>query len=194
MEINLRKANAIQAEIKRAINSVEMKDTISVSEFCGDIAAEMVTGQDEYKFGLIRKEALTNALYNLRIGVGNANAVAGVGAILGQIELIDAKIKIFEGVANTRVKMMTLEELRMRLEKIRNAPAEQTAVRYGYSDRDSVGTGVVSKDTINDAKARIKQLRKEKQNLQDKLLSINVNALVSVSEADAKVLGDEGIL
>ena len=74
MEINLRKANAIQAEIKRAINSVEMKDTISVSEFCSDVTAEMVTGQDEYKVGLIKKEALTNALYNLRISVGNANA------------------------------------------------------------------------------------------------------------------------
>jgi hypothetical protein len=193
MEINLRKANAIQAEIKRAINSVEMKDTISVSEFCSDVTAEMVTGQDEYKVGLIKKEALTNALYNLRISVGNANAVAGVGSMLGQIELIDAKIKLFEGVANTKVRMLTLEEMGKRLDKIRNTPAEQTAVRYGI-DRDSVGTGVVSKDTINDAKARIKQLRKEKQTLQDKLLSINVNTLVSVSEADAKVLGDEGIL
>lgn len=193
MEINLRKANAIQAEIKRAISAVEMKDTISVSEFCGDVAAEMVTGQDEYLAGLLRKEGLTSALYNIRKSVASANATAGVGVILGDIEMIDAKIKLQETVATTKVRMLTLEEMGKRLDKIRNTPAEHTASRYGY-DRDSVSTGVVSKDTINDAKIRIKLLRKEKQNLQDKLLSINVNTLVSVSEADAKVLGDEGIL
>lgn len=193
MEINLRKANAIQAEIKRVINSVEMKDTISVSEFCSDVTVEMLNGQDEYRAAVFKKQALTDALYNIRKSVAIANATAGVGVILGEIEMIDAKIKIYESVTGTKVRMLSLDEMEKRLEKIRKAPAEQTASRYGY-DRDSVGTGVVGKDFIDEMKNRIKKLRKEKQNLQDKLLSVNVNTLISVSETDAKVLEFEGIL
>ena len=193
MEINLRKANAIQAEIKRAISSVEMKDTISVSEFCPDVAAEMLNGQDEYLVGLKRKQSLTTALYNIRKSVASANAVAGIGVMLGDIENIDAQIKLLETVVATRTKLLTLDEMRKRLEKLRNTPEGQTASRYGY-DRDSVTTGAVSKDTIDSAKAQIKRLRKQKQDLQDKLLSVNVNTLISVSNDDAKLLGEEGIL
>jgi len=193
MEINLRKANAIQAEIKRVISSVEMKDTISVSEFCGDVAAEMVTGQDEFLVGLRRKQQLTTALYNIRKSVASANATVGIGVMLGDIENIDAQIKLLETVVATRVKMLSLDELNKRLEKMRNTPEVQTASRYGY-DRDSVMTGAVSKDTIDGAKAQIKRLRKQKQDLQDKLLSVNVNTLISVSNDDATLLGEEGIL
>ena len=191
MEINLRKANAIQAEIKRAISSVEMKDTISVSEFCADVAAEMVTGQDEFLVGLKRKQSLTSALYNIRKSVASANATTGIGVMLGDIENIDAQIKLLETVVATRMKMLTLDEMNKRLEKIRNTPAES---QRGYGYTDSASTGVVSKDTINGAKATIKQLRKQKQDLQDKLLSVNVNTLISVSNDDAKLLGEEGIL
>lgn len=190
MEINLRKANAIQAEIRRAIMAVEAQDTISVSEYTADIAAEVATAEVAYINAMLRKEALTVALYNIRKSVASANATAGVGQILGDIEKIDSIIKLLETTVAVRSRMVSVDEIGKRIEKIRNAPAEQ--LRYG--DRDTVATGVVSDANKAAVKQRIKGMRKARQELQDKLLSINVNTLISVSSDDAKVLGEEGIL
>lgn len=189
MQINLRKASAIQAEIKRAISAVQLNDTVSVNEFASDAYSVVTNATLEFSAALLRKEQLTKALYNIRKSVAVANAKAGVSEILGDVELKDALIKMYEGIASTRAKMLDQNELFKRLEKIRNTPADQ--LRYGLSE---VSSGVVSTDTINAAKATIKTLRKQKQNLQDELLTINVNTLIEVSELDAKVLGEEGIL
>jgi hypothetical protein len=39
MQINLRKANAIQAEIKKAISAVKVESSVSISEFTSDVEA-----------------------------------------------------------------------------------------------------------------------------------------------------------
>lgn len=190
MEINLRKASAIQAEIKKAISSVELKDTVTLSEFCPDVVGEMLSAQAEYLDNLERKQTLTRVLYNIRTSVASANGVAGIPTLLGEIEHIEAQIKLLESVVSTRAKLVTIEEIVKRLEKIRNTPADN-----GRSwPVDSTSSGVVSKDTIEASKLKIKQLRKQKQDMQDKLLSINVNTLITVSSGDYKILGEEGIL
>ena len=193
MEINLRKANAIQAEIRRAISAVEVKDTISVSEFTADVAGEVSTAEVDYINAMSRKEALTVALYNIRKSVASANATAGVGEILGDIEKIDNIIKLLETTVGVRTRMLSVDELNKRIDKMRNSTEAASASRYGY-DRDSVSTGVVSDIVKSAAKQRMKGMRKARQELQDKLLSVNVNTLISVSIDDAKLLGEEGIL
>ena len=191
MEINLRKANAIQAEIRRAISAVEAKDTISVSEYAADVAGEVSAAEVDYINAMTRKEALTVALYNIRKSVASANATAGVGQILGDIEKIDSIIKLLETTINVRTRMVSVDEISKRLEKLRNAPSDSARL---YGRTDEVSTGVVSDIHKSAVKQRIKGMRKARQELQDKLLSINVNTLISVSIDDAKLLGEEGIL
>jgi hypothetical protein len=191
MEINLRKANAIQAEIRRAISAVEAKDTISVSEYAADVAGEVSTAEVDYINAMTRKEALTVALYNIRKSVASANATAGVGQILGDIEKIDSIIKLLETTVNVRTRMVSVDEISKRLEKLRNAPSDSARL---YGRTDEVSTGVVSDIHKSAVKQRIKGMRKARQELQDKLLSINVNTSISVSVDDVKLLGEEGIL
>jgi hypothetical protein len=191
MEINLRKANAIQAEIRRVISAVEAKDTISVSEYAADVAGEVSAAEVDYINAMTRKEALTVALYNIRKSVASANATAGVGQILGDIEKIDSIIKLLETTINVRTRMVSVDEISKRLEKLRNAPSDSARL---YGRTDEVSTGVVSDIHKSAVKQRIKGMRKARQELQDKLLSINVNTLISVSIDDAKLLGEEGIL
>jgi hypothetical protein len=191
MEINLRKANAIQAEIRKAISAVEAKDTISVSEFTANVAGEVSTAEVDYINAMTRKEALTVALYNIRKSVASANATAGVGQILGDIEKIDSIIKLLETTVSVRTRMVSVDEISKRLDKLRNAPADSARL---YGRTDEVTTGVVSDIIKSAAKQRIKGMRKARQELQDKLLSVNVNTLISVSIDDTKLLGEEGIL
>ena len=192
MEINLRKANAIQAEIRRAFNAVEVKNTIQVTEFTQDVAAEVNGASVVYQLGLQRKEQLNTALYNIRKSVANANATAGINVILGEVECLDQMIKMLGDVASLQVAK-PLDEVNARLEKMRQAPQDTRSAIYG--DRyNNVDVSVVTSEVVANAKARVKTLRRERQTLQDKLLALNVNTLITVGQEDLAVLKEEGIL
>lgn len=193
MEINLRKANAIQAEIRRAVNLSDAKDTISVTEFTQDIAGEFNKGVEDFRTEVTRRVALTTALFNIRKSVGEANATAGINSILAEVQGIDATMAIYSGVA-TKQPAKTLDEIHARVEKIKNAPADSTRASI-YGDRYSnVETSVVVAEQIAEAKDKVRSLKRQRQNLQDKLLALNVNTLITISDVDANVLKLEGIL
>jgi uncharacterized protein YdcH (DUF465 family) len=194
MEINLRKANAVQAEIRRAINTAVANDTVSVTEFTQNIDQTIQQATAEFQKEVARKVALTNALFNIRKSVGQANATAGINDILANVQGIDAVMAVYSNVA-TKSAGKSLDEITARVDKIKNAPADASVRASIYGDRyNSVDTSVVTCETIADAKAKVKELKRQRQNLQDKLLALNVNTMVTVSGEDEEVLKAEGIL
>jgi hypothetical protein len=194
MEINLRKANAIQAEIRRAVNLSDAKDTISVTEFTQDIAGEFNKGVESFRTEVTRRVALTTALFNIRKSVGEANATAGINSILAEVQGIDATMAIYSGVA-TKQPAKTLDEIHARVEKIKNTPTDGSVRASIYGERyNNVETSVVVAEQIAEAKEKVRSLKRQRQNLQDKLLALNVNTLITISDVDANVLKLEGIL
>lgn len=191
MEINLRKATAIQSEIKNAISAIEVRDRVTLNEFMPDPIGEIEKARAEFNSTVTRKISLTVALYELRNLVSVANAKAGVGVILGNIERNNAAIRLVDGYLSSseRNRALSNDEILKRLEKIRNAPAE--TVRYGSSD---VTSSVLDSEAHDAIKVKVRLLRKEVQELQDKLLTINVTTNVTLSEDLVSVLREEGIL
>jgi uncharacterized protein YdcH (DUF465 family) len=192
MEINLRKANAVQAEIRRAINAVAMDDTVTVTEYTQNVSDVIDTARKNYAAAVDRKLALTNALFNIRNSVANANATAGINTILTQVERIDQLINVVNALANQKASA-PLEETLARLEKLKKAPTDPNRVLYG--DRyNNVEVSVATADSIAAAKAEVKELRRQRQALQDKLLTLNVTAAITIGSDELAVLKDEGIL
>lgn len=193
MEINLRKANAIQAEIRRAINLAEIKDTLNVSEFTQDVSAEFNNAVDTYRRETTRKVALTNALFHIRKSVGEANATAGINSILAEVQNIEAVMQIYSSVA-TKQPAKSLDEINARIEKIKNTPNDGVRATI-YADRyTTVETSVVTPEQINEAKETVLKLKRQRQTLQDKLLALNVNTTINIDEVYENVLKLEGIL
>lgn len=193
MEINLRKANAVQAEIRRALSAVQVNDKVTVNEYTVDTAAEVAKATAEFEAAIVRKAGLTNALFNIRRAVTSANATAGVNTILTDVERIDALITLEQSVAGQKVGM-SLVELNARLEKFRNAPT-QDARSAIYGDRyNNVETSVVTEQAVVSAKQEVKNLRRQRQNLQDKLLALNINTNITLSVEDEAILREEGIV
>ena len=193
MEINLRKANAVQAEIRRALSAVQVNDKVTVNEYTVDTAAEVAKVTAEFEAAVVRKAGLTNALFNIRKAVASANANAGVNVILTDVERIDALIALEQSVAVQKVGM-SLGEINARLEKFRNAPA-QDARSAIYGDRyNNVETSVVTEQAVVSAKQEVKNLRRQRQNLQDKLLALNINTNITLSAEDEAILREEGIV
>lgn len=192
--INLRKANALQSEIRKAISSSGVSDTVSITEYTSDVAGGLNKAMDEFAVDVTRKVALNTALFNIRKSVAQANANMGISDILADVELIDATMAVYSNVATKQVAK-TLDEITARIEKIKATPADASARSAIYGDRyNSVETSVVEQSTIDVAKAKVKELKREKQTLQDKLLTLNVTTVINISDVDVMVLKLEGIL
>jgi vacuolar-type H+-ATPase subunit I/STV1 len=192
MEINLRKANAIQSEIRRAIQNAEAKDTVSVTEYTTDIAGVVDKAVTDYQTDVTRKIALTTALFNIRKSVGQVNATAGINDILADVQSLDAVMAIYSGVANKQVAK-SVEEITARVEKLKTAPADARSSIYGER-YNNVETSTVTQSAIDTAKAKVKELKRQRQAMQDKLLTLNVNTLITITGVDENVLKLEGIL
>ena len=194
MQVNLRKANAIQAEVRKAISGVKTEVNVSVSEFTADIPTAVAQAQMDFLNAIKRKEQLNTALFEIRAAVGRANSQAGVGDLLAEVERIDGKLNIIAAVANAAVAKST-DELKARVEKAKAATADQSARMAIYGDRyNNVETSVVTQAVIDDYKAEVKSLKRAKQDLQDKLLNVNVGTSITLSADTVTVLKEEGIL
>lgn len=192
MQINLRKANAIQAEIKKAISAVKLEASVSVTEFTADVEAVLSKGELEYIQGINKKEALTKALFQIRTAVGRANVEAGISDVLAQAQQLDDIICIKSAVANLQPRK-DVSEINARIVKIKNSPSTERTTLYG--DRyNVVETGVLNNDRIDNAKAEVKMLKRDRQELNDKLLSLNVNTLIQLSDPTIITLQGEGII
>jgi hypothetical protein len=191
MQINLRKANAVQAEIKKAISGVKVEMNVSVDEFTPDYKSVVVTAQQSLVKAVARKRELTKTLFEIRNQVGAANAKVGVNQVLTQVELIDADLSILTPLVNGTIgKEFT--EIEARLEKAKASQAD--SIRASMYGINKVETSVVTPSLIEDAKLLAKSFKRDKQELQDKLLQLNVNTLISLSDEAVELLQEEGIL
>jgi hypothetical protein len=189
MQINLRKANAIQSELRRAIGGVNTKTDIVVNEFTADVEGTLSKGALEFKQALERKEALNKALYQIRAAVGRANVESGISDVLADVELIDAQIAINNVVVNTQPRK-DVSEINARIVKMKQTPVDARSALYGER-YNNVDTTVVSETDIVAAKATVKMLKRERQGLADKLLQLNVNTLIQLSDPTKLTLQEE---
>ena len=189
--INLRKANAIQSEIRKAISGSASKDTLSVTEYTTSVVDALEKATEVFANDVTRKVALNTALFNIRKSVAQANANNGISDILADVELIDAKMAVYSNIATKEVAK-SVSEIVARIEKMKVTPTNESRI---YGDRyNNVETSVVEQNTIDHAKQMVKQLKREKQTLQDKLLALNVNTVINIELTDEMVLKVEGIL
>lgn len=194
MQVNLRKANAIQSEIRKAISGVKTEINTSVTEFTVSIVDTMEKAKAEFLAAVKRKEQLNAALFDIRAAVGRANAQAGVGDLLAEVERIDGKMAIISTVANATAAK-SFDELLARVNKLKATSTGENSRLALYGDRYStVETSVVDQGTIDAAKAEVKALKRAKQDLQDKLLNVNVGTSITLSADTVTVLKEEGIL
>jgi hypothetical protein len=193
MQVNLRKANAIQAEIRKAISAVKLELNVAVTEYTVDIPAGLAAAELNFITAIQRKEALNKVLFNIRTQVGKANAASGISDVLAEVQRVDAVLTIVGTVANP-AEAKPLSEITARIEKMKaNVSADARTALYGER-YNNVETSVVTQQMIAQYKTKMKELKREKQALQDKLLTLNVGTNITLDAGEVDLLKDEGIL
>lgn len=190
MNITLRKANAIQNSIQETLRSIEIDMVIDLNEF-QDPASEIKRANDTAFEKDSRRQKLLLSLYNIRGLVGTANANSGIDLDLAKAAFIDRRISQLEEFAKSK-PLGDLKVILGRLDKIRNRKEDSASALYGSGN--VVSTSVISKEQIAQAEQEIKNLKKQKQKLNDEILELNIKTEIPLSDDVVATLQAEGLI
>jgi uncharacterized protein YdcH (DUF465 family) len=189
MNISLRKANAIQNSINEAIRGIDITTTVSINEF-QDIESELTRANNELFANDVRRQKLLLALYNIRGLVGTANAQSGIDMNLAKAAFIDKRVSQLEEIASAK-PVTALDVLKGKMEKIRNRADDSRSI---YGRDDSVTTSVVGQEQLRQIQDEIKNLKKQKQKLNDEILELNIKTEIPLSDDVVATLQSEGLV
>ena len=190
MNLTLRKANAIQNSILEAIKGIEIKTSVELNEF-QDVATELQKANTVLFTNDSRRQRLLLALYNIRGLVGTANAQSGVDMKLATAAFVDKRVGQLEGLVVAPVTDIAV--IAGKLDKIKNDKGE-TSRRSIYGYTDTVTTTVIGQEQIDQVKTEIKNLKKQKQKLNDEVLELNIKTEIPLTDDVVKVLTEEGLI
>mgnify|MGYP003345935760 CR=1 FL=1 len=187
MKITLRKANALQNAIQEHIKTIDVAMTLALNEF-QDPEVEIANARARLVENDQRRANLTLALYAIRGIVGNANATSGVSVELARAAYIDKRIGQLKGLVEAAVTD-SLDVVKGKLRKI----AEDKGDRSFYRDQ-SVNVGVVTQEQVNQFRADLSALKKEKQSINDKVLELNIRTEIVVVADVVAILQAEQLI
>lgn len=187
MKISLRKANALQLAINETLKSLSFESTVSINEF-QDPDAMLSTALERFTVNIARREKLLDTLYRIRKSVSSVNDSLGIDNLLADVARQEKDIVFYSTHAKAAVAL-PLKELNGKLEKIKNQPAD----RAYYAEKE-VMSSIFSATNIEGCKQIVTAAKKQKQQIQDELLELNISTKITLSDEDVKTLTDENIL
>jgi hypothetical protein len=188
MKLTLRKANALQNAIQEQVKEIAVTMTVSLNEFQNATVA-LTTARDTLVKNDVRRTALTKVLYKIRAQVGRANVESGVADLLTDAAYIDKRLGHLKSLTESKV-VEDFALIEGKLEKIRTQ--EKSTRMYGYGD--TVDTGVLTADQIEGYKAEMRDLKKQKQSINDRVLELNVRTEIELSAETVSVLTSESLV
>jgi hypothetical protein len=187
-KLSLRKAAAVQNEIRNAIKELTLVGSVSVTEFDRAHSDTIDKRHGEAWDVINRRDSLTAVLYRIRSAVSTANQLSGISDMLATVAMIETRVKDLE-IASKFTARTDLEEVTARLDKIRNTKED----RFSYGER-TVEVGLFSEGEIAGFKNTIAELKRQRQNIRDKVLEANIRSEITLSDEDSAVLTTAGIL
>ena len=188
MKLTLRKANALQNAIQDHTKTIEVSTSFSLNEF-QDPAKELACARDGVVANDARRNSLTKALYGIRAKVGRANTESGVADLLAQAAYIDKRLGHLKGLTEGKA-IEDLSVVEGKLKKIREGEAKSRI--YGYGD--TVDTGVLTAEQVEGYKAEMRNLKKEKQSINDQVLELNVRTEIELDADTVALLQTEQLV
>ena len=190
MKLSLRKANALQNAIQEQIKTIEMTVSVSINEF-QEINPTLTKARDTLVINDARRKSLLQVLYTVRAQIGTANDTVGVSQRLSQSAYIDKRLAQLKTLTDSTVSEVEVV-LMGKLDKIRNRPADSRHSLYG--SQDEVHTVVLTTEKVSVFKTEVAALKKEKQNLNDQVLELNVRTEIDLDQTSIDVLTSETLL
>lgn len=187
MKLTLRKANAVQAAINEQIKGLDLPYSVELNEF-EDVRYQIDAVRDRFFSHNATRSNLIGALYEIRRKVSEANAESGINDMLADVAMLEKNINYNTMLAGKGAQT-NLRVLNGRLKK----QAEEGSDRRMYNF-DLVSTSIFTEEEIEGFRRIAAGFKRNKQNLQDTLLELNVQTEIELDEETARFLERADIL
>jgi hypothetical protein len=187
MELTLRKANAVQVAINDAIKALPLTTEITINEF-EDVETQINVARDRFWENSSTREKLVAALFDIRAKVAQANASSSINDMLTSAAAIEKQIG-FNSTMASKGPQVPLPVLVGQIKKNANSKDDG----FGYNSRP-VNTSIFTEAEIEDFKRNAALLKKVKQQIQDKLLELNIHTKIELETRTVEILEKVGIL
>ena len=184
MYISLRKAAALQKEILSAIENIDTTAVVSVYE--EDVNAILVDKEAVVLAKLNERNALMDALFEIRDLTATTNVAQGITSLVAQKARLEKDIALYTKLANSSPRQTT-SVVNGRIQKVR--ASENT-----YSHTENLSLDVLSESNIALLTATVVEMKKEKVEVQDQLLELNIKHNIDLSDGSVAVLTAKGLL
>lgn len=187
VSITLRKANAIQQSILDMIRGIPLESNVAINEF-EQPEQKLEETRVKLNASISAVTELYQALYGIRLLVGEANAKVGIDNLLTNIAHTEKTIQLNSQIGNFPAQT-NLDVVKGKLEKIKTT--ESTSM---YSRSNDVITGVLADTVVNQYKLSVNALKKAKQQMQDKVLELNIKTEIELPRGIVAILEDADLL
>jgi hypothetical protein len=189
LKVSLRKANAIQTNINDLLKAINVKTSVEISEF-QEPTVVLQAANDALMAADVRRSDLLMALYSIRATMGIANFQCGIGNKLSHLAYIDKRLAQLDPLIQESAGLKDLHVITGQLDKIRNRREEHRL--YGLDH--GVSSGVLQAAQVESIRGIIRELKKQKQSLNDEVLHLNVTTEIELTDEVEAILKKEGIL
>jgi hypothetical protein len=187
MKLTLRKANAVQAAINEAIKGLDLSTSVTLNEFEG-IQEQISAVRSRFMKNSEARKQLLTSLYEIRSKVAQANSASGINDMLSVVALLEKQISHNNMLASKGVQT-SLRVLNGQVRKNTDSSVDA----YNYNRRDVV-TSIFTEEEVEQFRKTAAADKRQKQQLQDRLLELNVQTEIELSEGTVNILTESDIL
>ena len=192
MKITLRRAAQLQGELARESAQLNLTSTavIKVNEAANPESVLKTAVQDfEVKFRQAKN--LIKIQYAIRESVATANTATGVAELLSQDAGAKAQMTLIAEILAQRDVCPTTAEwvstYNITVERMKKAES-----LYGHTDQ--INISVLGTDARERLTQTLADLRRVRNNVSDRLLAINTNTYIDITDTDWTVLQNLGLV
>jgi len=188
MEINLRKASALVEALTDQLATVKLDNNVRFSVFDTNFERLIKRQRNTLLDNVNRADSIALAIQTLRTLVGDANATAGVNALLAERQFLKGRIARLSRLS-TESERDSLEVLKARMEKAAKAPVD------AYSrGEETIASNALELADIQVYASVISSSKVRLSAISDSLLEINVRTKIQVPDEVESVLNDENLV
>jgi hypothetical protein len=189
MKITLRKANSIRNTIEDEIKSLKFNYKITIDRYeDNEEAIEKATV--DYANTSAKRDSLLEALYEIRGLVGDANVSSGINAMLITLAHLDKDIVFIDKMACAGPRLSE-KSIAGKVNELLN---NEKSLHHHYGDSHGAQTSIFSEENIEKQKKTLSKMKKIKRESQDKLMELNIQTKISLSQNVVKTLSELDII
>lgn len=196
MQINLKRALKLRKALEAHLSAVTLPTTVAVSILIEanqkDAMPAVEVGRLALSAKLGQARRLSRILASLRTKIVEENVRVGIDAILAEAANSDRQVALFKKVVDageTPEAEVLQSEIALAIKDL-NREGDRG---YSRPSREVV-VGVVSSEMRAAFTKEIVNLKRRKEELEDKRTALNASTMIEISEDDAALLTEAGLI